>query len=51
VGTYKIGGAPPTEHPRVLTLGEILQNTHRNIKGVVYVVSHGIKICKRKDIS
>jgi len=51
VGTYKIGGAPSTQHPRVFTLVEILQNTHRNIKGVVYAMGHGKQICKRQDIS
>jgi hypothetical protein len=36
VGTYKIGGAPPpAKCPRVLLLGKIPQNTHRNEKGVV----------------
>jgi hypothetical protein len=37
VGTYKIGG------PRVLLLGEIPQNTHRNKKGVVYSIRVGEK--------
>jgi hypothetical protein len=36
LGTYKIGGAPSVLCPRVLLLGEIPQNTHRNKKkGVV----------------
>jgi hypothetical protein len=37
MGTYKIGVAPPAQWPRVLLLGDIPQNTHRNKKGVVYI--------------
>jgi hypothetical protein len=33
----KFGGAPLAQQPRVLLLGEILQNKHGNKKGVVYV--------------
>jgi len=39
VRTYKIGGAPSAYNPRVLQLGEILQNTHRNKNGVVILKS------------
>jgi hypothetical protein len=36
LGTYEIGGAPSALRPRVLLVGEIPQNTHRNKKGGVY---------------
>jgi hypothetical protein len=35
-GTYKIGEVRLEKRPKVLLLGEIPQNTHRNKKRVVY---------------
>jgi len=38
MGTNKIGGAPQNNTLRFFSWGEIPQNTHRNKKGVVYVL-------------
>ncbi len=39
VRTYKIGGTPSAYCSRVLLLGEIPQNTHRNKNGAVILES------------
>jgi hypothetical protein len=43
VGMYKIGGIPSTKCPKVLLIKEILQNMHRNKKGVVYIALKSTK--------